>query len=92
MTAEAGERLFAANVPDPVPSCKVFLTEIPPWVQRAAVSIAYNGGSIGSFNGATIDIGGDLILYRRLADEDRDRFNLPDVEEVWIQYKMRWEE
>lgn len=71
----------------------VYADEPPKWLGVLATSIALGGGQPESVNGSTIDIKGNLVLYRKLSKEDHDRFPALDgVEEIWLTYEMRWGE
>ena len=67
---------------------------VRPWVMPIAFA-AGNGIGEGSVNGIGFTDQGDLLLYREITNEDRERFpQLYGIRDVWIVFKLgeEWEE
>jgi hypothetical protein len=52
-------------------------------------NVGYGLGPIGVVNGISVDEDGDLVLYRKVCDQDREKYpDLGGVDEVWITMRL----
>ena len=62
---------------------------VPPWVMPIAFA-AGTGLGDGAVNGVGFNDLGDLLLYREITAQDRDRFpQLCNIHDVWIVFNLR---
>lgn len=73
----------------PAASCGVESWIVPPWVMPLAFKAGMGQGPSTCVNGMTMDNEGDLVLYRKLCEQDYvDYPSLVGAEEVWIVLKL----
>lgn len=59
----------------------------PEWLGKVARDIVGGVGQEEAVNGVGFDVMGDILLYRKITPNDRDRLpGLTGVDEIWITY------
>ena len=62
---------------------------VPACVIQVSMDILNGVGGEVAVNNIGLDVMGDMVLYRRLTDEDRHNFPLlKNVEEIWVSYEI----
>lgn len=60
---------------------------VPAWVVQISLEILNGTGGPDAVNHIGMDVMGDIVLYRKVTDEDRHNAPLlKNIEEIWVSY------